>query len=259
MIDTPGTNLKYFFYFCSLKKEVMAKSKSKGKPKKSEELLENPEILAEQISKTEEFLEKNMRGVMVVGGIIAVFIAGYFFYNYWVTTQNETGQNEMFQAVYYFEADSLDKALSGDGNNYGFLDIIDQYGLSDAANLSHYYAGAIYLKKGEYISAIEHLEKFSSKDLLVQARAYGLIGDANMEMGNHDEAASAYIKAARYNANEFTSPGYLMKAAVAYELVGDMKSAAECYQTIEDKYIKSSEYQAARKHRARLEGLIENG
>jgi hypothetical protein len=38
-----------------------------------------------------------------------------------------------------------------------------------------------------------------------------------------------------------------------------MKSAAECYQTIEDKYIKSSEYQAARKHRARLEGLIENG
>ena len=42
----------------------------------------------------------------------------------------------MFQAVYYFEADSLDRGLNGDGNNLGFLDIIDEYGITDAANLS---------------------------------------------------------------------------------------------------------------------------
>jgi TolA-binding protein len=235
---------------------MMAKSKKKGKPQKGEELLENPEVLAEQISKTEEFLEKNKRMVLIVGGIIAAIVAGYFLYNYWVTSQNETAQNEMFQAVYYFEADSLDRALNGDGNNYGFLEIIDKYGMSKAANLSHYYVGAIYLKKGEYISAIEHLEKFSSSDLLVQARAYGLIGDANMEMGNYAEAASNYMQAAEYNANEYTSPGYLMKAAVAYETQGALNEALDCYDTIVKKYIKANEYQTARKHKARLENMV---
>jgi len=237
---------------------MMAKSKLKGKPQKGEELLENPEVLAEQISKTEEFLEKNKKMVMIVGGAIAAIVAVYFLYNYWVTTQNENAQNEMFQAVYYFEADSLDLALNGDGNNYGFLDIIDNYGMSKAANLSHYYAGAIYLKKGEYISAVEYLEKFSSSDLLIQGRAYGLIGDANMEMGNYDEAASMYMKAARYNANEHTSPSYLMKAAVAYETNDDLQSAFECYDSIVKKYSKSNEFQNARKHKARLEGKLKS-
>lgn len=238
----------------------MAKSKIKGKPaSKGEELLENPEAIAEQLNKTEEFLEKNKKLVLSVGGIIAGIVAAYFLYNYYTTSQNESAQSEMFQAVYYFEADSLDRALNGDGNNYGFLEIIDEYSMSQAANLSHYYVGAIYLKKGEYISAIEHLEKFSSSDLLIQARAYGLVGDANMEMGNHSDAAKMYNKAASYNANEYTSPGYLVKAAIAFEQIEDYKSALKCYETIVEKYIKSSEYQTARKHVARLEGKVNAG
>lgn len=233
----------------------MAKSKIKGKPKPKagEELIENPEVLAEQISKTEQFLEQNKKMVLSVGGVIAALIAVYFLYNYWTTTQNESAQNEMFQAVYYFEADSLDRALNGDGNNYGFLEIIDKYSLTKAANLAHYYVGAIYLKKGEYISAIEHLNKFSAGDLLIQARAYCLIGDANMEMGNYSEAASFYMKAANYKPNEHTSPYYLMKAGVAYEETGDLKRAKECYNTIVQKYSSSNEYQSARKHKSRLD------
>jgi tetratricopeptide (TPR) repeat protein len=238
---------------------MMAKSKIKGKPKKSEELLENPEVLAEQISKTEEFLEKNKRLVAIVGGAIAVIVAGYFFYNYWVTNQNEAAQNEMFQAVYYFEADSLDRALNGDGNNYGFLEIIDKYSLSKAANLAHYYVGAIYLKKGEYISAIDHLNKFSAGDLLIQAQAYALIGDANMEMSNFKNAASFYMKAANYNSNKHTSPAYLVKAAIAYEAMEDFRSAQNCYDTIVKKYVDSNEFQTARKHKARLEGKVKAG
>ncbi len=237
----------------------MAKSKIKGKPSKGEELLESPEILAEQIGKTEQFIEKNKKLVFTIGGALAAIVAAYFLYNYWNTTQNETAQNEMFQAVYYFEADSLDKALNGDGNNYGFLEIIEEFGMTEAANLANYYAGACYLKKGEYISAIDHLNAFSSSDLLIQARAYALIGDANMEMGNLEEAVSYYNRAAEYNPNEYTTPMYLMKAAVAYELLEDYESAIACYNTIVKKYANASEYQTARKQKARLEGMTKAG
>ncbi len=238
---------------------MMAKSKNKVKPGKGEELLENPEVLAEQISKTEEFIEKNRKLVFVFGGVIAVLVCAYFLYNYWITNRNVAAQNEMFQAVYYFEADSLDNALNGDGNSLGFIKIIDDYSFTEAANLAQYYAGACLLKKGEYISAVDHLSKFSSSDLLIQARAYALIGDANVEMGNLDEALTYYNKAAAYEPNEFTTPAYLIKAAVVYELKEDFKSALNCYETIVKEYVNSSEYQTARKHKARLEGKVNAG
>lgn len=238
---------------------MMAKSKIKGKPSKGEELLESSEVLADQISKTEEFIEQNKKLVFTIGGTLAVIIAVYFLYNYWNTNQSEAAQNEMFQAVYYFEADSLDRALNGDGNSYGFLDIIEEYSMTDAANLANYYTGASYLKKGEYISAVDYLENFSSGDLLVQARAYALIGDAYFEMGNHEDAVSYYNKAASHNSNEYTTPTYLIKAAVVYELLEDYKSAFDCYNTIVEKYVTSSEYQTARKHKARLEGKVNAG
>ncbi len=237
----------------------MAKSKFKEKPSKGEELLENPEVLAEQISKTEEFLEDNKKLVFSIGGVIAIIVAAYFLYNYWLTDRNETAQNEMFQAVYYFEADSLDKALNGDGNNLGFLEILEDFSMTDAANLSNYYVGAIYLKKSEYISAVDYLEKYSSSDLLIQARAYSLIGDSYMEMDNAEEAVSYYKKAANYNSNEHTTPGYLIKAAIAYEELEDYSSALDCYNTIVKKYVNASEYQNARKHKARLEGKVTAG
>ena len=235
---------------------MMAKAKKKGNPTKGEEMIENPEVLAEQISKTEEFLEQNKKMVFSVGGVLAVIVAAYFLYNYWITNQSQAAQNEMFQAVYYFEADSLDKALNGDGNNLGFLDIIAEYSMTDAANLAHYYAGACFLKKGEYISAIDQLDDYSSSDLLIQARAYALIGDANLEMGNREEAVSYYKRAANYNSNEYTSPTYLIKAAVVYELLEDYSSALDCYNIIVEEYVNSSEYQTARKHKARLEGKV---
>lgn len=237
----------------------MAKSKKNIKPGKGEELIENPEVLAEQISKTEEYLEKNKNLVFMLGGVIAVIIAGYFFYNYWITNRNQEAQNEMFQAVYYFEADSLDKALNGDGNNLGLLEIIEDYSYTKAANLANYYAGAAYLKKGEYISAVDHLNEFSADDLLIQARAYSLIGDAYVEMDNLDEALKYYNKAANYKPNEYITPMYLIKAAVVYEAQNDYKSALKCYNTIVEKYVNSNEYQNARKHKARLESMANAG
>lgn len=229
--------------------------KVKEKKQKKEEIYESPEVLAEQFSKTEEFLRTNRTIVFTIGGIIALVIAGLFIYKYYVNNQNAIAQSEMFQAVYYFEADSLNKALNGDGNNLGFLDIIDDYGMTKAGNLAEFYAGAALLKQGQYEEAIEHLENFKTSDLLAQARSYALIGDAYMELGNYSDAANYYKKAAEYNSNKFFTPQYLMDAALAYEKMGDYNAAKAAYDRIMNEYIDSNEYQSAQKHRARLEGL----
>ena len=159
----------------------------------------------------------------------------------------------MFQAVYYFEADSLDKALDGDGNNLGFLAIIDDYGFSDAANLANFYAGAAYLKQGKFELARLYLQDFSASDLLIQARAYSLIGDTYMEEEKYEDAANFYSKAANYEPNKYFSPIYLMKEALAYEKLNQNDKAKETYEKVITQYWDSGEYQNARKLKARLD------
>jgi len=219
------------------------------------EFYENPDILAERLSKTEELIEKNKNVLIGVLSVIALVIAGIFGYRYYISNQNNEAQVEMFQATYYFESDSLNLALNGDGNNYGFLDIIDNYSGTEAANLANFYAGVSYLKLGQYEEAIEYLETFSSSDLLIQARAYALIGDAYMELGNYTYASEKYQKAADYKPNKFFTPIYLKKAALAYEKIADYDAALKCYTSIVEEFADSNEVMEAKKQQARLSEL----
>tara|TARA_Y100000996_G_scaffold414291_1_gene404760 strand:- start:11856 stop:12563 length:708 start_codon:yes stop_codon:yes gene_type:complete len=229
------------------------------KPKKeNEEILplDNQEAINQTLSKSEEFINKNKNYLILFFGIITISIAAFSIFSYLKSNQNENAQNEMFQAVYYFEKDSLVQALNGDGNNYGFLEIIDEYSLSEAANLSRFYAGASYLKLGNYQNAINYLDQFSSSDLLVQARAYSLIGDAYVELEDFENAIYYFEKASSENPNQFFTPSYLLKLALVYEEVSDLKSAIKSYETIISDFKDSPEYQTSLKNKSRLEGLM---
>jgi tetratricopeptide (TPR) repeat protein len=227
---------------------VMAKKKEN-----KNELLENPAALAERLGNAENWMERNPKTIFGIIAVILLVVGGYFAFNYYKNSQDAEAQPEMFQAVYYFEADSLNLALNGDGNNLGFLNIIDDYKYSKAANLAHFYAGVCYLKQGSYDAAILYLEDFSADDLLVQARAYSLIGDAYMEKAEYDNAAKYYDKAANHEPNKFYSPTYLMKAALAYEKLNQNDKAKEAYSKIITEFFDSQEYQNAVKLKARLE------
>ena len=229
------------------------------KPKKeNQEILplDNQEVVNQTLSKSEEFINKNKNYLILFFGIITISIAAFSIFSYLKSNQNENAQNEMFQAVYYFEKDSLVQALNGDGNNYGFLEIIDEYSLSEAANLSRFYAGASYLKLGNYQNAINYLDQFSSSDLLVQARAYSLIGDAYVELEDYENAIYYFEKASSENPNQFFTPSYLLKLALVYEEVSDLKSAIKSYETIISDFKDSPEYQTSLKNKSRLEGLM---
>jgi len=231
----------------------MAKKQAQ-KPEQAE-LIENPEVLAQKLVPGEDFLKKNSKivaGVLIAAGIL---IGGILFFQYTTETQNDKAQAEMFQAVYFFEQDSVDFALNGDGINKGFLSIVENYPRTDAANLSHLYIGSIYLSQKKFEDALTHLEEFSSDDYLVQSKAYSLIGDANLELGNTEEAIAQYTKAARTHENKYMSPKYLAKLAVAQEEAGKIEDAIKTYAEIEEKYYESFEFALARKHKARLEGL----
>jgi TolA-binding protein len=224
-----------------------------AKKEEGKELLENPEVIKEKLEGIEHWAERNPKIIIGIVSALVAIVGGYFGWRYYIDNQEAQAQKEMFQAVHYFESDSLNLALNGDGNNLGFLQIIDEYSMTPAGNLANFYAGAICMKQGKYSLAIYYLEDFKANDLLVQPRAYSLIGDAYMEQKNYEKASTWYDKAASYKPTKEFTPAYLMKAALAYEKLNKNDKAKEIYQQVIDKYWESSEVQNAKKYKARLE------
>jgi predicted negative regulator of RcsB-dependent stress response len=176
------------------------------------EILENPDVLADRLTHgSEDFVKRNRNMLIGLFAVIAAAIVGGFLYYNYRNTQNTEAQAAMYQAVYYFEADSLNVALKGDGQHEGLISIVENYGSTKAGNLAKFYAGTALLKQGKYQDALNYLEDFKSDDLILQGRAFALQGDAQMELGKKQEAAELYTKAADYKANEYFSPQYLRK------------------------------------------------
>ncbi len=189
------------------------------------------------LTKTEQFIEDNqkwiVRVVTAILAIVAIFIGVKRFY---LNPLEEEANGQMFVAEQYFEADSFNLALYGDGNYSGFLQIIDDYGITKAGNLANYYAGISFLKTGQYEDAIEYLKKFKSKDKMVAPIATGAIGDAYVELGDTEKGLEYYLEAANLSDNNFTSPMYLMKAGLVYEELGEYEDALRLYERIRRDY-----------------------
>lgn len=207
---------------------------SKKKNKRHESGIENVE---EALTRTEQYIEENKKSLTIIVTVIVAVVGVYLAYKkFYLAPKELEAQSQIYRAQQYFAKDSFNLALHGDGNALGFLDIIDDYGVTKTANLSQYYAGICYLRMGKYKDAIEHLKKFDSKDKLLSVISIGAIGDAYSELGNMDKAASFYEKAATKNKNKFTSPIYLKKAGLIYETQKDYKKALNAYESIKREY-----------------------
>jgi len=229
-------------------------SKHEKKIDKTEERIVAVE---EAFGKTEQFIEKYQNVILIVVGIIVVVVLGFFgFKRYYLAPKEKDAQGQMFMAEKYFEQDSLKKALNGDGQYLGFLAIIDEYGITKSANLAHYYAGICYLKLGQYEEALKQLEKFDAGDLVVGPMAKGAMGDAQMELKQVQKAADLYEEAAGMTKNEFTSPFFLMKAAMAYDELGNLEKALALYKRIKEEYPRSVEGREIDKYISFTQALI---
>jgi tetratricopeptide (TPR) repeat protein len=205
------------------------------------------------LTRTEQFLEKNQKLLSIVIGAIVLVAVGYLALNkFYIEPRIKNAQDQMFQAQNYFEKDSFNLALNGDGANSGFLDIIDDYGSTDAGNLAKYYAGICYLHMGQFEKAIDYLKKFDTDDALLGPIAIGAQGDAQLELGKTDKALDLYTEAYKMNDNDLTAPIYMLKAGELLENNNKTEEALKIYQTIKEKFPESNEGRNIDKYITRL-------
>jgi tetratricopeptide (TPR) repeat protein len=224
-----------------------------AKDKKSRE--ETIVDVQEVYSKTEQYVDDNKNTLLIIAGILVVLFAGYFAVTrLYLEPRTEEGMNLLWKAEYWFEIDSLDKALVGDESYYGFEYIADEYSATKAGNLASYYCGIIYMDKGEFDLAIEYLKSADLDDAIAGAVAKGTIGDAYVEKGMYGEALDYYEAAIDHSENSLTTPLYLKKAGLVHEDMGNFEKALANFERIKDDYPSSTEGRSIDAYIARVGG-----
>ena len=210
----------------------------KAQEVKGEERLENVESA---LSKTELWIEEHQKliyGIIAAVIVIAGTIWGVKALN---DKKNANASKEIFTAQQYFEKESYEAALTGDGNYLGFTEVYDSYSGTKTGKLAAYYAGISYMKLGKYEEAIDYLKKYNGNDEILAPMALGAIGDCYMELDDMNNAVAYYEKAANKTKNEFTGPMFLNKAALTYEIMGNYAAALKCYKALKADYPLSNE------------------
>jgi tetratricopeptide (TPR) repeat protein len=238
---------------------------AKQNTKQGDERLENVESA---LSKTELWIENNQKILWIILIALLVIGVGIFFINKYQKERNLKAQNQSFPqeitfeeqatkavdfASYYMENENYAAALNGDGENVGFLDIVNSYGSTKAGKLAAYYAGICYLKQGDYNNAIEYLKKYTNDDKVLAPMSLGLIGDCYMQLGDQQNAVSYYEKSTKKSPNEFCTPMFLQKLGMTYEIMGNNAKALEAYKTLKADFPNSSEAFEISKNIAYLE------
>lgn len=199
--------------------------------------------LVEVRDSASDFFEDNQKRILGILTGLVLLIGGYIFYTQFVKAPKETEAMEaLTQAQNQFERDSFALALSNPGGGFsGFLDIIDSYGGTKAANTASYYAGISYLHLGQYDAAIDYLSNFSPNGTILDYTKYGAIGDAYSEKNDFSSAISNYQKAANAGSNEVLASYYLKKLGLLYEKQGQVSEAKAAFEKIRDNYPSSQE------------------
>ena len=210
-------------------------AKKKQQPATEENL--GFDSVEQTLTKTEQFLENNARQVgIAVGAVVAVVLVLFAYNTYVVKPKAEEAAKEMAKAIKWFETDSMDLALNGNGAYLGLLDIMDEYSGTPSGNSAHYYAGIAYYNQGDFENAIDQMDQYSASDVATAAMANGVIGDAFVELGQMEDAVDFYNKAYKATKNDFTTPLFMWKAGLAYEALGENGKAVKLYERIQAEY-----------------------
>jgi tetratricopeptide (TPR) repeat protein len=228
-----------------------------SKKKNVKQADKNLEGIEHALTKSEQFIEDNQKMLTyILLGLIVLLLVIVGGNRYYLKPLNEEAAADMYYAERFFEMDSFNLALNGYGTYPGFLNVIDDYGITKSAKISKYYAGVCYHQLGNQEASIDLLNKFKTKDLLVGAAKYSTLGDAYVELGDLNKAVTAYKNGIDKYENKFSSPIMLKKLGIVYEEMGKLEESLSTYKTISSTYPETPEGKEIKKYIGRVESKM---
>ncbi len=230
----------------------MANSSRSTSPVKEREY-KDEEINPLTLGKIETFYETNKKQISTVTTVVLVLVFGTIgYFKLYKGPSEDKAATALSYCQRYFEADSLNLALNGDGKNPGFAKIATKYSGTAAGNVAHYYEGICLLKMGDPGGAIKALKAFDGKGTLLGNMATGVLGEAYVETGDNEKGIESFKKATSDKNDVLVTPMFLYQLGMAYEATGKTAEAKDAFKRIRDEYPKSMHARDMDKELARL-------
>ncbi len=200
------------------------------------------------------FLKRNLTEVITTSVVVLLIIGGGLYYYFYTEAQEAEAQELLVLAEQAFQQGEYETALWGDDEQLrsGLIDIINNYGRTNAGNMARYYAAVSEAELGNYGEALTYIERFDPPEgiLGVGPVSFHAVVLANQEEYSH--AADIFVKAAEWDINESTTPQNLLNAAQAAMEAGETAKATRLVNRILNEYEDAQVADQAR----RLEGIL---
>lgn len=216
--------------------------------KQAKEELEQ-DILLETFSKAQSFYDKNKTTLIGAGVAVFIILAGSIGYYYYSSAQEKQAQQLMANATQAYMNQNYEVALRGSQEDFtvGFEQIINNYSMTDAANLAQYYAAVCEFKLGNTQQALGYITNYEVPAGIMGVGPLSFHGVILTELKNHEEAARVYVKAAEWDVNDSTTPYNYLEAAHAFKEAGNRSEARKYAQKIINEYGDSQQATGAQK------------
>lgn len=215
---------------------------AKNSTKKQDEQLEN---VQEALSTSGRWIEEHQNLITwVILGILAIALCIWLVRAYVLEPKKEQASNENAVAMTYFMQQDYETALNGnDDDCMGFAAIADKYH-NQEGQLAKYCAGVCSYQLGNYDETIGYLKSYSTKEKSYAAASKQLLGDAYVQTDQLEKAAQCFEQVGAMK-HDVLSPMSLLKAARAYEALGQKEAAKKAYKAIMNEYPQSEAAQTA--------------
>ncbi len=207
------------------------------------------DILLDTFSKAQSFYDQNKSTVIGAAIALILIIGGSVGYYYYADAQETEAQELMGYATQAYLQGDYEQALYGSDEDFtaGFEQIINNYSITDAADLATYYAAVSAFKIGNPEEALQYIEEYDIPEGIMGVGPLSFQAMIHSELGNHAQAAELYVKAAEWDVNDSTTPYNYLEAANAYHDANDAENAQQYAQKIIDDYDESDQVTEAEK------------
>jgi len=207
------------------------------------------DTLEETANKSEKWIEKNSKVLLISLIVAVVIIFGYMGYNQFIKEPAEKNaanalvfaKKEFQNATTTKKEEDFNLALNGNDEQEGLLEIVKEYSTTRAGNLAKYYAGIAYINLKDFSKGIEYLKEVTTDDQLLETVINGSLGDAYYAQNNTSEALNYFKKAAETSKNDAIAPVYLLKAGKLALALKELETAKTLFTTIKKDFSKSAQ------------------
>ncbi len=188
------------------------------------------EVLNENLTNVGRAVATNTRAIYVAFGALILIAALTLGYIYLIHNPKSEKAYEAYNKV-EMTAMGNDSIAAAE-----YAKVADNYS-GTPAKLAQLGAAEALYNLGKYKEAAARLEKFSSKDKVLDANAAALLGDCYVNLKQYDKAIDAFNRAIKVSeANPQIAPRVLLKEAVVFDAQKKYDKALECYENINKNY-----------------------